>query len=373
MTENCNLRCDYCYIEGKNANSRMPTGVALRGVDLLMHESRKDGAVHIFFIGGEPLLEFDLIRHVVHYAESVAGSAGKTVRFSTTTNGTQFTHGRLSFLREHGFNPLISIDGKRETHDRHRHCLDRGSAFDAIAAMLPSVRRYFRRPRARMTVHPDSTGDICENVSYLLAQGFHSVGVAPTDGVKWTDEELVQLDAALGELAAVYRKMLTQRHAPMLVLYHEVIKHAFGKFKGIWGCGAGMGRITVAPDGRLFGCTRLLGTNGLKGILPLGDVWQGITNVQNRQAIASANRARRPKCLVCGYRDSCCGGCYASNFQATGNILDPSSTQCKFVPIYVRSCRVVWPGGPPQNTPGMPRSSTAKAREPRRQPKDAVT
>ena len=360
VTSDCNLRCDYCYIEGKRADSRMSTDIALRGIDLLMAQSADKADLHLFFIGGEPLMEFDLIKHAVHYAESVAHSVGKRITFSTTTNGTLLSEERVAFLQKHGFNPLISIDGKRGTHDRYRRSLDRASAFDAIAGAMPSIRRHFPRPRARMTIHPRAASQVVENVSCVLDMGFHSVGVAPAIGANWSDPQLDELDKALLDLAGVYRGMRAQRGSPMLVLFHEVIKHAFCHFKGCWGCGAGMGRVTVAPNGKLFGCTRLLGCEGGQGILSLGDVWGGLSNVQNHQTLVAGNRARRPKCLACEYRDSCCGGCYATNYQETGEITEPAPHHCKFVPIYMRCCRAVWPDGPPPTASRMPKPPKAK-------------
>jgi sulfatase maturation enzyme AslB (radical SAM superfamily) len=119
LTEQCPLRCDYCFVTGKDTYSTMNRDTAFQAVDFLMRESRDEKDVGILFFGGEPLSVFPLIRDIILYAETECAARGKTCDFSMTTNGILFTEEILAFCREHKLRYLLSIDGAGPSHDRH--------------------------------------------------------------------------------------------------------------------------------------------------------------------------------------------------------------------------------------------------------------
>lgn len=120
LTEACNLRCDYCFVATKKAYKRMSLETAEKAIDLLMRESRDEKEVHITLFGGEPLLAFPLMKHVAEYAQQRVKELGKKVWFACTTNATLLTEEHVYFARQHGFLYLLSIDGEKEVHDKHR-------------------------------------------------------------------------------------------------------------------------------------------------------------------------------------------------------------------------------------------------------------
>jgi sulfatase maturation enzyme AslB (radical SAM superfamily) len=151
VTEDCNHRCGYCFVKGKRPR-RMTEAVARAAVDWLVGASGKMSWVSILFFGGEPLLEFELIRFLVGYSRERAQAAGKEARFSMTTNGTLMTEAMARYLAEERITYLLSLDGSRETHDAQRKLVGGGSSYEAAMARLPMMKRYQPWQGSRATV-----------------------------------------------------------------------------------------------------------------------------------------------------------------------------------------------------------------------------
>jgi len=141
VTEDCNGCCDYCFVEGKNPN-RMDAPTADRSIDFLVDHSGKLKTLNVLFFGGEPLLEFDLIQHIVSYCERKSAATGKKFAFSITTNGTLLTPEMLAYFNAKGVKFLLSLDGTREMHNKYRKLRSGEPAWDAVVAKLPLFKRY---------------------------------------------------------------------------------------------------------------------------------------------------------------------------------------------------------------------------------------
>lgn len=132
LTENCTLRCDYCFVCAKDLEKRMSWDTAARAVDFLITNSRNTTDLSIVFFGGEPLLEFPLMKQTAEYAEARAEAAGKHIGFSVTINGTIMSEEIALFGRKHGFNYLLSVDGSQAAHDRHRKYPNGKGSWDTV-------------------------------------------------------------------------------------------------------------------------------------------------------------------------------------------------------------------------------------------------
>ncbi len=141
ITENCNCRCDYCFIEGKRART-MSEEIVRATVDFLLLKSRHQKKPEILFLGGEPLLAFDMMQLTVDYGQRQAERYYKKLVFSMTTNGTLFDDEKLSFCRRHGIKFLLSIDGDEETHNTHRKFADGRGTYKAVADRIPLMKQY---------------------------------------------------------------------------------------------------------------------------------------------------------------------------------------------------------------------------------------
>jgi len=258
-----------------------------------------------------------------------------------TTNGTLFNEARAAFLGEHDIKFLLSIDGDRETHDRHRRSLDGKSSYEKIAAALPLMKRYQPWLGTRLTVHTDTVHKIFDNVLHLAGLGINHFVIGNASGLKWAEEEM---DIYLEEMIRVTHWLKEQRDKgrQLRVSTLEEDFESMGKRRDIWGCRAGRHSITVTARGEIFPCSKMLGVDGLKGLFPLGTLEEGFTGIYNRLALCGMVPIPRPACRGCSLADYCMGGCYATNYQATGSIFRPDPLECAWTKRTVAMVKESW-------------------------------
>ena len=214
VTEACNLRCTYCYQaaaadrEAGGVQQAMSREVAQRAVEFLVEHSGPLEELVIVFFGGEPLLNFEIIRFVVELATEKAKEARKRVSFALTTNGTVLTDEVVRFLDEKGIGVTVSMDGNQAVHDRYRHFPGGGPSYEII---LPKVKRLLERPHsrpvvARVTV-AEQAGRVREILRHLIGLGFLETGFAPVT----TGHSDFQLDdAAMDQLLEEFKGLATE-------------------------------------------------------------------------------------------------------------------------------------------------------------------
>jgi len=328
LTEDCNQCCDYCFVEGKNPSNPMNRETARKAIDFLFKRSRKKPDLKILFFGGEPMLAFELIREIVLYVEEKQAETGKKVSFDMTTNGTLFDEERASFLSTHSVKYLISIDGDRETHDLHRQTTDGRSSYLRIIHSLPLFKRYQPWLGARMTVHPDTVDRILENVMHLAGLGFNQFLVGPATGIEWSDRGLDTYRDRMIMVTRWLKEEIDKGNNFRINSLEESVAMMGGK-SNFWGCRAGRHSITVTARGTIFPCSKMLGVDNLEGIYPLGTLDDGITEINNRLSLCGMVPVERQTCLDCRWADTCMGGCFATNYQATGSPFSPDPFECR--------------------------------------------
>lgn len=335
LTDQCNLRCGYCFEAGKNVH-RMSHEHALAAVDFLMEISRDTQDLTILFFGGEPLLRFDLIREVVQYADDKAAALGKRVRYDMTTNGTLITEVHLKFFRKHGVKFLLSMDGSKTDHDAHRRYASGRGSFEVIVAKLPLMKRYQPWMGVKMTVLPNAAHRLRQNVEELYKIGINQFVVGYAHGVPWELEHLASYERSLKEVCELYLEMKYYENPFRMTLFEEG-EPGKDTARCTFGCGAGRGRFCVDSYGEMYGCSKLATITGMSnGVLSYGNVVQGFTQPTNRARFLVSNLGPRTKCRECEFRDSCSGGCPAVNFADTGSIYIPDDLSCRVVFINER-------------------------------------
>ena len=335
VTEDCNHRCDYCFVKGKQTRTMAPE-LARDAIEFMLRVAGNTSPVRFLFFGGEPLVEWGFVQDLVAHANWRAVQFGKRCIFDMTTNGTLVDEARCRYLREAGIRYLLSIDGSKATHDRHRHMVSRGSSYDAVMEQLPIMKRYQPWQGARMTLMPDTVGLAFEDVKHLHARGINQFIIGPATGIHWSKDALATYEAQMIEIANLYRELKAKKAPFRMTLFEKDCEADAGKYKGVWGCGAGRGRVCISVTGELYGCAKILGVDGLKDTHKLGDVWNGITNLKGRLELLSVKPDDRPQCQSCGWQDDCAGGCPATNYEATGSIFKPSPLDCALMPIVRR-------------------------------------
>ena len=336
LTEDCNHRCDYCFVKEKRKHRHMPQETVTSSVDFMFRRAKQGGKVRFLLFGGEPLVNWDGLVRTVEYAEKRGRETGVEPTFSMTTNGTLLNRARLTFLRQHGIKYLLSIDGDRETHDAHRRMMDGGSSYDAVMGKFPLLRAFQRWQGTRMTVQPGFVSRVYENVVHLYERGINQFFVGPATGVRWSSGDLEEYERQMLDVVEFY-VALQKKNAPFrLTLFEQSLESEEGALRNIWGCGAGRTRVCIAADGSLYGCAKIYGVTEDKEAIKLGDIWSGYSLPENRRDLLDKSVKRREPCQTCDLASECKGGCPATNFEENGSYLIPCALDCAVQRINVR-------------------------------------
>ena len=328
LTSDCNLRCTYCFEKNKQALD-MPDEVALRAVDFLLDNSGPLKEVGILLFGGEPMLRMDLIEKVHAYGTTRAATVGKTINWSMTTNGTLMDQDRAEWLSRHAVRYLLSMDGGRQDHDRYRHFPDGRGTFDFLIGLLPTMNRFQPWMGVKMSVVPQALPTLRAGIEELYRTGINQFLVGYAHGVPWTDHDVAEYEVASRELCELCLEMrYHKRHFRIAIYEEDSLKER--QREQLFGCGAGRGRFCVDPYGDFYGCSKLATILGEgQGVLPMGNVFQGFTRIDNRSAFLITELGPRQKCQGCELRRTCNGGCPAVNAAAGGHIFQSDDISCK--------------------------------------------
>ena len=328
LTSNCNLRCSYCFEKDKQPQD-MSDEVAFRAVDFLFDVSRDVKDVGILLFGGEPMLRMDLIEKVHRYATDEAKAAGKRINWSMTTNGTLIDAEKAEWLARHQVKYLLSMDGGRNDNDRYRHFPNGQGTFDFLMRRLPVMKRYQGWLGVKMSVVPEALATLSGGIRELSEAGINQFLVGYAHGLPWTDGDLSNYELAMKELCELCLEMkYHKRHFRMATYEEESLKKRFEE--QMFGCGAGRGRFCVDPWGDLYGCSKLATIHGpRKGILPMGNVFQGFTAINNRRQLLITELGPRRRCAACELTRTCSGGCPAINHSCTDDIFTCDTLSCK--------------------------------------------
>jgi uncharacterized protein len=323
VAQSCNLACSYCYAdEGRfgGAARRMPPAVARRAVDELLRTAPPGEAVLVGFIGGEPLLNREVVHDTVAYALGRAASCSVDVGFSITTNGTLVHAADVALFRGNPFTVTVSVDGGVQTHDRHRHRRDgSGSWHSVIERLRPLLDEPGRcRVSARATVTRDDL-DIARRVRDLEAAGFREVGVSPARtgpdprivlvGDDWA-EYLRRLVAAAEAEIVRLRRDGTRGGWLFANLGTAMAEIHRGTARPL-PCGAAYGYLSVDVDGAYSTCHRTVGDPRFQVGAPAAP-----SEAARRRFLASRLVDRQEPCRSCWARYLCGGGCHAEVVQA---------------------------------------------------------
>lgn len=335
VTEKCNASCEYCFEHGRSQMD-MPASVADDAILQWVEWSRDSEWVGLTFIGGEPMMNYPLIRHIVAFAQEIMSKAGKQITFDMITNGTLLDETHCQFFSKEGLQYCLSLDGGPEINDHFRKMPGGKSQYGIVSEKMRMLKSYQHWQGSRITVTPETAASVCNSIRDLhekLAINQFVIGFAT--GMRWENEQIAAYSQSLMEVFEYYLENRTtskNRRLRIGILEVGQIEEAYqnGMYCN-WGCGAGSGRIAVAPDGTLHGCARLAYARKQKHeLVNLGAMSKGM-DFQNRSRLLDHTGANRTKCIDCSLQRRCNGGCYAANLAETGNIYIPSDSYCKFV------------------------------------------
>ena len=327
VAHTCNLDCDYCFAsQGKYHGERalMSEEVGRRAIDFLIENSGTRHNLEVDFFGGEPLMNFDVVKKTVAYARSKEKECGKLFRFTLTTNGMLVDDDVIDFADREMNNVVMSLDGRREVNDRFRKTAGGVGSFDII---VPKFQR-FAKARGEKEYYIRGTfthynPDFMRDIDVMLDLGFDRLSMEPVVAPPSSPCALTEEDKAtvMRQYELLAEKMIERRRAGTpFVFYHYMLDLEHGPciYKRISGCGSGTEYLAVTPTGELYPCHQFVGE---KRFL-MGDIFRGITEdgEKVRAEFKRCNAYSKPECDECWARLYCSGGCAANAWHAAGDV-----------------------------------------------------
>lgn len=325
IAHTCNLNCSYCFAsQGKYHGDRamMSFDVGKRALDFLVENSGSRHNLEVDFFGGEPLMNFDVVKQMVAYARSIEKEHNKNFRFTLTTNGMLIDDDVIDFANREMSNVVLSLDGRKEVHDRYRvDYTGRGSWETIVPKFQKLVKERGGKNYYMRGTFTHANPDFLNDIQQMLDLGFTELSMepvvcAPGDPSELTQEDLPVVLDQYEKLAELMRKR--DKEGKPFTFYHYMIDLTGGPciYKRISGCGSGTEYMAVTPWGDLYPCHQFVGDEKFK----LGDIWNGVTNTETVEEFASCNVYARPECNDCWAKLYCSGGCAANAYHSTGSI-----------------------------------------------------
>ena len=334
VAHTCNLNCSYCFAsQGKYQGERsiMSLEIGKRALDFLIENSKGRTNLEVDFFGGEPLMNFDMIKELVSYARSREKECGKKFRFTLTTNGVLIDDDVIEFANREMHNVVLSLDGRKEVHDKFRVDYAGNGSWEKIVPKFQKLvqarggKNYYMRGTFTH-YNPDFLKDIEE----MLRLGFEELSMepvvcAPHDPSALTEEDLPIVMKQYEDLAELMLKRRREGHP--FTFYHYMIDLKGGPciYKRVSGCGSGTEYMAVTPWGDLYPCHQFVGDEKFL----LGNIWDGVQNREMQKEFMACNVYSRPECSDCWAKLYCSGGCAANAYHASGSVHGIYEYGCK--------------------------------------------
>lgn len=334
IAHDCNLACQYCFAEEGEYHGRralMSFEVGKKALDFLVANSGSRRNLEVDFFGGEPLMNWEVVKQLVEYGRSIEEANNKKFRFTLTTNGVLLNDEILDFVNKEMGNIVLSTDGRREVHDRMRPFRNGKGSYDLIMPKFKKVAE--SRNQTNYYVRGTFTHynlDFSNDVLSLADQGFKQISVepvvaSPEDGYALRPEDLPQIFEEYDKLAVEMIKR--EKEGRGFNFFHFMIDLTGGPcvYKRLSGCGSGTEYLAVTPWGDLYPCHQFVGNEDFL----LGNVDDGIVKKNICEEFKQCNVYSKPKCKDCFAKLFCSGGCAANSYNFHGNINNSYEVGCE--------------------------------------------
>lgn len=346
LANDCNLNCKYCYGDGGSYGRKremMSFETAKQAVDFLVANSGDIKELCIIFFGGEPLLNFKVMKAVIEYCKSIEEKVDKKFGFSMTTNGTILTDEIYEYIKKYNIALTLSIDGPKNVQDDYRCYVDGKGSFDVIT---PNIKKLLNLKKgnimARATVcHPNlNLSSIFED---LASMGFNNVALSLVDAkdtseLRIRNDDFKVLTNELDAMSEDYIDTVKNKKKYPYRLFFDIIALIYGKMKAYQPCGAGRAMIAVGTDGILYPCQRFMGMQNYT----FGDVYNGVSG-KVRDEFLNTTVENKEKCTDCWARYLCGGGCPHMSAKANQTITKAPEFFCDYTRyIYELGLYMYW-------------------------------
>ena len=334
IAHDCNLACKYCFAcEGEYHGDRglMSLEVGKKAIDFLVRESGSHVNLEVDFFGGEPTLNFDVVKGIVEYGRSLEKEHNKKFRFTLTTNGILLNDEIMEFANKEMHNVVLSIDGRKEVNDRMRPGRGGQGSYDII------VPKFIKMAESRNQMNYYVRGtythynmDFSHDLLQLADLRFEQITVEPDDAQPSDDysmkkEYLTNLKDQYDKLA--HEMIIRRKNGKPFNFFHFMIDLSGGPcvYKRLSGCGSGCEYMAVTPWGDLYPCHQFVGNEKFL----MGNVDTGVTKSEISEKFSACNVYQKPACRDCFARFYCSGGCAANSYNFHGNIIYAYEVGCE--------------------------------------------
>lgn len=334
VAHTCNLNCAYCFASQGNYHGDravMSFEVGRQALDFLIANSGSRKNLEVDFFGGEPLMNFQVVKDLVAYARSREAETGKHFRFTLTTNGMLVDDEVIDFANRECHNVVLSLDGRKEIHDRYRVDYAGNGSWEKI---VPKFQRFVEARGGKnyyiRGTFTHQNPDFLKDIQTMLDLGFTELSMepvvcAPGDPAALTEADL---QIVMEQYEGLTQLMLQRdKEGKPFTFYHYMLDLKGGPcvYKRISGCGSGTEYMAVTPWGDLYPCHQFVGEESFQ----LGNIWDGVTQPQIQEQFAACNVYAHEACRDCWARLYCSGGCAANAYHATGSVTGVYENGCK--------------------------------------------
>lgn len=333
IAHDCNLACRYCFAEEgeyKGRRAMMTAEIGKKAIDFLIENSANRRNLEIDFFGGEPLMNWDVVKEIVAYGREQEKLHNKNFRFTLTTNGVLLNDDIMEFANKEMSNVVLSVDGRKEVHDLMRPTRNGKGSYELV---LPKFEK-FAEQRNQMNYYVRGTFthnnlDFSKDVLDLADRGFKQISVEPVvaaDGEPYaiTKEDIPKVCEEYDKLAVEMIKR--KKEGKGFNFFHFMLDLEGGPcvYKRLSGCGSGIEYLAVTPWGDLYPCHQFVGIEEYK----MGTVYEGVTTPNIQDEFKCCNVYTKDDCKDCFAKFYCSGGCAANSFNFNGNINDTYEVGC---------------------------------------------
>ncbi len=335
ISHDCNLRCKYCFAQkGAFGGNRtlMSFEVGKKALDFLIRNSAANKTLEVDFFGGEPLLNFDVVKQITYYGRKLEKKHNKIFKFTLTTNAFDISDDVIDFLNEEIYNVVISIDGRQSVHDFMRiACKKKGTH----AIVLENAKKFIEKRGdknyyIRGTFTKENL-DFLNDVKYLAQQGFKQLSLEPVAADKKLSYALINdyLENIKKEYVRLAIWYLNYRKDKFVNFFHFMISLNDGPclIKRLSGCGAGFEYAAVVPNGDIFPCHQYVGMDEMK----IASINDRAIDKDMAKFFAANNVISKPHCRECWAQFWCGGGCGANAYKFNNDITKPYEMECEML------------------------------------------
>lgn len=331
VSQKCNMKCDYCFVDGGSFGKEdrlMSVKVAKDSVDFLIKNS-KNRNIEIDFFGGEPLLNWDVVKETILYGLSEGKKNNKNLRFSLTTNGVLLTDDKIEFLNKNKISLIISLDGPKNVNDRFRKLKNGEGSFDLI---YPKVVNLIKKRDDGYYIRgtfTEETKSIFLSAKFLFEEGFKNISLEPVivdekNPIKIKKDSMKKIKKDYEKIGEyIFNE---KKKGNNLNFYHFLISLDEGPCLGkmSFGCGAGVEYLAVDSIGNLYPCHFLSEFDEFR----IGNIYNGIDEELKDYFIKLNDLSNKPKCSSCWAKYLCGGGCIAHSYLINSDPLKPPLEFC---------------------------------------------